>query len=48
VSSQSTQVLLIEDNPGDADFICSRLMESNSNLQVTRADRLASGWRLWP
>ena len=43
MSSQSTQVLLIEDNPGDADFICSRLMESNSNLQVTRADRLASG-----
>jgi signal transduction histidine kinase len=35
--------LLIEDNPGDADFIRLRLGEVNSNLQVTCADRLATG-----
>jgi signal transduction histidine kinase len=43
MSSSRTQVLLIEDNPGDADFICLRLGETNSNLQVTHADRLATG-----
>jgi sigma-B regulation protein RsbU (phosphoserine phosphatase) len=43
VSGQPTQVLLIEDNPGDADFVRMGLVESNSDLQVTCADRLATG-----
>ena len=43
MSSPLTQVLLIEDNPGDADFVRSRLAETSSDLQVTCADRLATG-----
>jgi len=43
VSGRPTQVLLIEDNPGDADFVRLRLGECNSDLQVTHADRLATG-----
>jgi signal transduction histidine kinase len=43
LSGQATQVLLIEDSQGDADFIRARLVESNSDLQVTWADRLATG-----
>jgi signal transduction histidine kinase len=43
MSGPPTQVLLIEDNPGDADFVRLRLGESNSGLQVTHADRLATG-----
>jgi signal transduction histidine kinase len=43
VSHQPTHVLLIEDNPGDADLIRLRLVEGNSDLDVTCADRLASG-----
>ena len=43
MSDQFTQVLLIEDNEGDADFIRSRLIETNSSLQVTCANRLATG-----
>jgi signal transduction histidine kinase len=41
--STPTQVLMIEDNPADADFIRLRLAESNSDLQVTCADRLVTG-----
>ncbi len=41
--STPTQVLLIEDNQADADFIRLRLAESNSDLQLTCADRLATG-----
>jgi signal transduction histidine kinase len=43
VSNSSKQVLLIEDNPADADFLRLRLGESNPELQVTCADRLATG-----
>jgi signal transduction histidine kinase len=43
VNRQPTHVLLIEDNPGDADLIRLRLVEGNSDLDVTCADRLASG-----
>jgi signal transduction histidine kinase len=42
-STPLTQVLLIEDNPADADFVRLRLAESNPDLQVTYADRLATG-----
>jgi sigma-B regulation protein RsbU (phosphoserine phosphatase) len=38
-----THVLLIEDNQGDADFVRLRLVESNSDLEVTYADRLSTG-----
>src|ERR1700730_12768860 len=43
VSNQPTHVLLIEDNQGDADLVRLRLVESNSDLVVTCADRLSSG-----
>ena len=36
-------VLLIEDNPGDADLIRIRLLESNSDLDLACSDRLSSG-----
>lgn len=38
-----TQVLLIEDNQADADFIRLRLAESHPDLELTYADRLATG-----
>jgi phosphoserine phosphatase RsbU/P len=38
-----TQVLLIEDNPGDADLTRLRLVEANADVQVTCVDRLADG-----
>jgi signal transduction histidine kinase len=43
VSNELLQVLLIEDNQADSDFVRARLVESNSDLQVTCADRLATG-----
>jgi phosphoserine phosphatase RsbU/P len=43
VSNQPTHVLLIEDNQGDADFVRLRLVESNSDLEVSCADRLSTG-----
>ncbi len=43
MSKQSTHVLLIEDSQGDADLIRMRLLESNSDLQVSCADRLSTG-----
>jgi signal transduction histidine kinase len=43
VSHQPTHILLIEDNPGDADLIRLRLVEGNSDLDVTCTDRLSSG-----
>jgi len=36
-----TQVLLIEDNPGDADLVRLRLVEGNSAVNVTSVSRLA-------
>lgn len=38
-----TSVLLIEDNPGDADLVRLRLVEANSGLQVSFANRLSDG-----
>lgn len=43
MSNQPTQVLLIEDNPGDADLIRLRLVESQRDLDVRCADRLSTG-----
>jgi len=43
VSNQPTHVLLIEDSPGDAAWICMRLLEGNSELEVSCADRLSTG-----
>src|SRR6202171_2741589 len=43
VSNQATHVLLIEDNQGDADLVRLRLVESNSDLEVSCADRLSTG-----
>ena len=41
--SEPTQVLLIEDNPGDADLIRLRLVESSSDVSVSCVDRLSAG-----
>jgi DNA-binding NtrC family response regulator len=43
VSNQPTHVLLIEDNQGDADLVRLRLVESNSDLEVSCAGRLSTG-----
>ena len=43
MSNQPTHVLLIEDNQGDADLVRLRLVESNSDLEVSCADRLSTG-----
>lgn len=43
MNNQSTHVLLIEDNQGDADLVRLRLVESNSDLEVSYADRLSTG-----
>src|SRR5580693_6224534 len=38
-----TDVLLIEDNPGDADLVRLRLVESDSGLNIHCVDRLSDG-----
>jgi sigma-B regulation protein RsbU (phosphoserine phosphatase) len=43
MSDQATRVLLIEDNPGDADLVRLRLVEGKSLVEVTCVDRLADG-----
>ena len=43
MTKQPTHVLLIEDNQGDADLVRLRLVESNSDLEVSCADRLSTG-----
>jgi sigma-B regulation protein RsbU (phosphoserine phosphatase) len=43
VSAQPQRVLVIEDNQGDVDLVRSRLLESNSELEVSYADRLSTG-----
>jgi signal transduction histidine kinase len=43
MSDRSTRVLLIEDNPGDADLIRLRLVESSSPVDVSCARRLSEG-----
>ncbi len=40
---QTTQVLLIEDNPGDADLVRLRLVESASPVNVNCVNRLSDG-----
>lgn len=43
MSGLSTHVLLIEDNPGDADLVRLRLVESNPRVEVNCVNRLADG-----
>lgn len=43
MSEQLTHVLLIEDNPGDADLVRLRLEEGNSTVNMNHANRLADG-----
>jgi DNA-binding NtrC family response regulator len=43
VSNQPTHVLLIEDSQRDADLVRLRLVESNSDLEISCADRLSTG-----
>ena len=43
MSESSTHVLLIEDNPGDADLIRLRLVEGKAAVSVNCVDRLADG-----
>ena len=40
---QPTHVLLIEDNPGDADLVRLRLVEGKSDVQVNCVPRLSDG-----
>jgi signal transduction histidine kinase len=40
---QTTNVLLIEDNPGDADLVRLRLVEGNSTVNVNCVNRLSEG-----
>jgi signal transduction histidine kinase len=43
MSPQTTNVLLIEDNPGDADLVRLRLTESQSQVRVNCVNRLSDG-----
>ena len=43
MSDQPTRVLLIEDNPGDADLVRLRLVEGDSTVDVKRVERLSEG-----
>ena len=43
MKDQSTHVLLIEDNPGDADLVRLRLVEGKSPVNVSCVDRLSDG-----
>lgn len=43
MNHSSTHVLLIEDNPGDADLVRLRLVESNPMVDVSCVNRLADG-----
>lgn len=43
MSSHPTNVLLIEDNPGDADLIRLRLTEADCTVAVSCVDRLSAG-----
>jgi sigma-B regulation protein RsbU (phosphoserine phosphatase) len=43
MDQQTTQVLLIEDNPGDADLVRLRLVEGKSPVNVTCVNRLSDG-----
>ena len=41
--TETTHVLLIEDNPGDADLVRLRLIESKSPVNVSSVERLSDG-----
>jgi sigma-B regulation protein RsbU (phosphoserine phosphatase) len=43
MNNSPNNVLLIEDNPGDADLVRLRLMEGNSSVEVNCAERLSDG-----
>jgi signal transduction histidine kinase len=43
MTKMNTQVLLIEDNPGDADLTRLRLVEANADVEVKCVDRLSDG-----
>jgi len=43
MKSASKHILLIEDNPGDADLVRLRLVESQSDMEVACVDRLSTG-----
>jgi len=43
MNDPSTHVLMIEDNPGDADLVRLRLVESKAPVDVSCVDRLADG-----
>jgi sigma-B regulation protein RsbU (phosphoserine phosphatase) len=43
MNDQSTHLLLIEDNPGDADLVRLRLVEGSSAMDVRCVDRLSDG-----
>lgn len=43
MDSQPTQVLLIEDNPGDADLVRLRLVEAQNPMEVNCVSRLSDG-----
>src|SRR6266853_1763618 len=43
MDDQTTRVLLIEDNPGDADLIRLRLVEGQSTVKVDCVNRLSDG-----
>lgn len=43
MNSQTTNVLLIEDNPGDADLVRLRLVEGRSPVKVNCVNRLSDG-----
>ena len=43
MENNGTNILLIEDNPGDADLVRLRLVESQSDVKVNCVNRLADG-----
>jgi signal transduction histidine kinase len=43
MNNQTTNVLLIEDNPGDADLVRLRLIEGKSQVKVNCVNRLSEG-----
>jgi sigma-B regulation protein RsbU (phosphoserine phosphatase) len=43
MENHHTHVLLIEDNPGDADLVRLRLVEANADVSVSCVDRLSAG-----
>jgi DNA-binding response OmpR family regulator len=43
MTTESTHVLLIEDNPGDADLIRLRLVEAHPDVSVSCVNRLSTG-----